>query len=183
MTPENEQYMKHRFPGQKPGEHIQLLIRKHWVIDVKIGIMLFTLGFLPALIGIGAEIFTWDGGLNDTFLTVFIFFMLYLLFIVTYAYMKWLNEELDIIIATEERIVSHEQIDLFHRQISEANIAQIQDVTGTQKGFFQSMLHYGTLEIQTSSSDIFFLIKHVIRPYENARALLDIRDAYMTHRR
>ncbi len=179
MGHEKDQYGKNRFPGQKPGECIRLVIRKHWIIDVKIGAALFVMGFLPALIGIGAEIFVWDGHLNDTFLTFFIGFMLYFLIVLIVTYMMWLNEELDIIVATDERLVSHEQIDIFHRKISETNIHQIEDVTGTQKGFFQSLLHYGSLEIQTAASDVFLHIKHVTRPYENARALLDLRDVYI----
>lgn len=179
MGHEKDKYQACRFPGQKAGETIRLIIRKHWIIDVKIGLSLFLVGILPILIGIAAGIFSWNGTFSDLFLMVFMGFTVYFLIILLITYIKWLNEELDIIIATDERLVSHEQINLFHRQVSEAHIEQIQDVTGTENGFLQNIFHYGTLEIQTSSSDIFFLIRHVIRPYENARALLDLRDNYL----
>lgn len=179
MGDEQDKYLNFRFPGQKPSEKIQHIIRKHWIIDVKIFLTLFMIGFIPLLVGITIEKLAWDGSFNDTFLSISMGFLVYFLLIHILTYIKWLNEELDIIIVTDERIVSHEQISLFHRQISEANIAQVQDVTGTQKGFMQSILHYGTLEIQTSSSDIFFIIKHVFNPYESARTLLDLRDTYL----
>lgn len=176
-----EHYKNHRFPGQKEGENIQLVIRKHWIIDVKIASILFVIGFLPFVAAIAAEIFVWDGGFNDAFLAVAIGFILYFLVVLLVTYVKWLNEELDIIVVTDTRIISHEQVDLFHRQISEANLGQIQDVTGIQKGFLQSIFHYGNIEIQTSASDVFFIIKHVNNPYENARLLLDMRDRITPH--
>lgn len=171
-----EHYKNHRFPGQKPGDSIQLLIRKHWIIDFKIGMMFLVIGFLPFLTAIIGGYFAWDGHFNDLFLIISLIFLLYFMVILLVTYVKWLNEELDIIVVTDTRIISHEQIDLFHRQVSEANLGQIQDITGVSKGFLQSYLHYGDLEIQTSASDIFFMIKNINYPYESARTLLDMRD-------
>lgn len=176
MKQNKEHYKHHRFPGQKENENIQLVIRKHWIIDVKIGFTLLMMGIVPLSIAVIAEVFVWKAGFSDAVLVVAFLFTLYFLGLLLFTYIKWLNEELDIIVVTDNRIISHEQIDLFHRRVSEANLSQIQDVTGTEKGFLQSMLHYGNIEIQTSSSDVFFVIKRVTKPYENARALLDMRD-------
>lgn len=171
-----EHFKNHRFPGQKAEESIQLVIRKHWIIDFKIAFMICIVSFLPFILAIAGGYLSWDGHLNDVFLVTSLAFVMYFMLMLLVTYVKWLNEELDIIVVTETRIISHEQIDIFHRQVSEANLSQIQDVTGVSKGFLQSILHYGDLEIQTSSSDVFFLIKSVQFPYENARILLDLRD-------
>lgn len=181
MKQGKEHYKHHRFPGQRENENIQLVIRKHWIIDVKIAFALFMMGIIPLIIAIVAEVFVWKAGFSDAFLVVALLFTLYFLGLLLFTYIKWLNEELDIIVVTDNRIISHEQIDLFHRQVSEANLGQIQDVTGVEKGFLQSMFHYGNIEIQTSASDVFFIIKHVNHPYENARALLDMRDKITPH--
>lgn len=171
-----EHFKNHRFPGQKAGESIQMVIRKHWIIDVKIALTLFVIGFFPLLLAIAGGYLSWDGHFNDLFILISLAFILYFMVILLVTYVKWLNEELDIIVVTETRIISHEQIDMFHRQVSEANLSQIQDITGVSKGFLQSFLHYGNIEIQTSASDVFFMIKNINHPYESARALLDMRD-------
>jgi len=176
MLQGKEHYKNHRFPGQKSGESIQLVIRKHWIIDVKIAAIFLVFGLIPLVIAIGAEVFVWDTGFGDVFLMIALGFVLYFLMVLLVIYTKWLNEELDIIVVTDTRIISHEQIDHFHRRVSEANLSQIQDVMGAQKGFLQSILRYGSIEIQTSASDVFFIINYVSYPYENARALLDMRD-------
>ncbi|MEK9159909.1 MAG: hypothetical protein AAB383_04230 [Patescibacteria group bacterium] len=181
MKKGKEHFKAHRFPGQKPGENIQLVIRKHWIIDFKIAAYLLVIGLLPLVLSVPAGFLAWDGHFNDIFVLTSLGFTLYFLAILLIGYVKWLNEELDIIVATDTRIISHEQIDLFHRTVSEANLGQMQDVTGIQKGFLQSILHYGNIEIQTSASDVFFIIKHVSNPYENARALLDLRDRITPH--
>ncbi len=172
-------YAQNRFPGQKPGEQIMVLVRKHWMIDVKVALIFLVLGIFPLALVIVAAIYFWDGTFNDMFLLITLGVWVYLLAIMAFTYMAWLNEELDIIIVTNERVVAHDQIDLFHRQISETNIAQIQDVKGVEKGVWGNMLHYGTIEIQTAARAIIFTIKHANRPYQKARDILDIRDKYM----
>lgn len=168
-----------RFPGQKEGEQIKVLVRKHWVTDIKIGSIFLILGILPLILGIITASFTWDGSFDDPFLFTVLSFFIYLVFIFLITYIKWLNEELDVIIITNERVVAHDQVDLFHRQISETSISQIQDVKGVEKGMWGNLFHYGSLEIQTAARDITFRIKHVNRPYESARKILDLRDRYL----
>ena len=176
---DSKAYANHRFPGQKPGEQIMLLVRKHWVIDIRIASIFFTLAVLPTIAIIIFAALKLQVQFDDTFFLVTIGVMLYLLFMLLITYVKWLNEELDLIIVTNERVVSHDQVDLFHRQIAETNISQVQDVKGVEKGLFGNLMHFGTLSIQTAARDIVFTIKHVNRPYDSARIILDLRDAYM----
>lgn len=179
MGHEKDKYLKYRFPGQKEGETIQLLVRKHWIVDVEIASIFLVLG-VPPIIAAGVSAFEfWNGTAEDTFLGLALALWIYLLIATAFTYMKWLNEELDIIIITNERVVSHDQVNLFHRQISETSISQVQDVKGVEKGVLGNVLHYGTLEIQTAAKDIVFRIGHVNKPYQSARLILDVREKHM----
>lgn len=165
-----------RFPGQKKSEQVVLLIRKHWIIDVKIFSIFVIIGVLPLLLVTFLGEVLWKSNQGDLFLIYVLASLVYLLFIMLFVYIRWLNEELDLVIVTNERIVSHDQIDLFHRQISEAHVEDIQDVKGIEKGLVGHLFHFGRVEITTASNDLFFSIENVANPHEMTRALLDVRD-------
>lgn len=167
------------FPGQRANEQIQVFVRKHWIIDVKVASAFFLLAVLPTVLYLLGVFYFWNGELDLAKLTALLGFLVYMLYAMLITYVKWLNEELDIILVTNQRVISHDQIDLFHREISEANVGQVQDVKGIEKGLFGHLLHYGELVIQTAARDIFFTIKNVDKPYEKARAILDLRDVYL----
>jgi len=168
-----------KFPGQKPNEDIQILVRKHWIIDVKIASTFFVFGIIPFGTALLGTIFYYEGGITENFLLGVMAFLVYSLITLAAIYVKWLNEELDVIIITNERVLSHDQVDLFHREISETSISQVQDVIGIEKGIFGHLFHYGTLRMQTAAHHIVFEIQHVAKPYVKAREILDLRDRYI----
>lgn len=179
MTKHDDRILKYQFPGQKEGEQIQILVRKHWIIDVKIAAIFLVLGVAPLIGYIIFLIFFWSSAFELYQVVIFLVFVLYFMFSMLVTFIKWLNEELDIIIITNERVIGHDQIDFFHKQVCETNIAQVQDVKGVEKGFWGSILHYGSLEIQTAADKIGFRIQHVAKPYEIARGILDVRDKHL----
>jgi hypothetical protein len=165
-----------KFPGQKPHEVVELLIRKHWVIDfIVLGFSFVVLG-LPLLLAVLFGELVRNRVDESTFALFLLGFLVYLYYGILLVYLRWLNEELDIVIVTNERVITHEQIKTFHRQTGEAGLQDVQDVKGTEKGLIGHLLHFGVLEITTSSNERFFRVKHVARPYENASVMLDIRD-------
>lgn len=179
MGHEKDQYKDYKFPGQKPGEQIRLLVRKHWIIDVRIFAIFFVLAVAPITIIIIIPFLLGNVEFNDAFLLSALGVLVYMLLMLLVTYVKWLNEELDLIIVTNERVVSHDQINLFHRQISETNISQVQDVKGVEHGLLGHLLDYGKLSIQTAAKDIVFCIDHIDKPYDCARVILDLRDKYI----
>lgn len=170
-----------RFPGQKESEKIQILVRKHWIIDVKIASTFFIFGVLPFGAALLGTIYFYEQAVTQNFLIATMVFLVYFLFTLVAIYVKWLNEELDVIIITNERVLSHDQVDLFHREISETSISQVQDVVGIERGFLGHVFHFGTLKIQTAAHNIVFEINNVNRPYDTARQILDLRDTYLDH--
>ena len=168
-----------KFPGQKPGEEIQLLVRKHWIIYVKIAITFFLFGVLPFGLTMIGIVYAYEGSVTDNLLLAILAFLVYFLITLAAVYVKWLNEELDVIIITNERVIAHDQIDLFHREISETSISQVQDVVGIEKGVLGHIFHFGKLRMQTAAHHIVFEIHNVAVPYVVSRKILDIRDKYI----
>lgn len=179
MTHEDPPSPKPRFPGQKHGEVVQIIVRKHWILDVQMTLMFVFLMLLPAFIASYVVAQFWDGTWTDAFILGALALNTYMLFMALIVFIKWLNEELDLIIVTNERIISHDQHDLFHRQISETSISQIQDVRGVEKGVLGSLLSYGYLEIQTAGKDNGFEVRNVANPYDNSRKIMDLREHYL----
>lgn len=171
--------LKLRFPGQRTDEIIQMLVRKHWIMDLRIAfIFLFIAGFPSALAYFLLQNFL-QNNLMPAFWLGTAASSLFLLFVLLITYIRWLSEELDIMIVTNERLISHDQMDLFRTQISEASIDQVQDVTGGEHGILAHLLNYGSLEVQTSGNEVFFKIRNVAAPHEIARNIMDLRDRYI----
>jgi hypothetical protein len=109
---------------------------------------------------------------------VTLIFMLYLELIMLMTYIRWLEDELDIIIVTNERIISIDQVSFLHRTISETELSQVQDVKHVSRGLLANVMGYGSLEVQTAAQKIVFEIKQVQKPYEMARCIMDLCNTY-----
>ena len=166
-----------RFPGQHEGERVEFLIRKHWIIDAKVTIITVFFYVVPAMILLSLIIAYWPDFFENYMGLIILIFLIYLLYTGLALYIKWLNEELDLMIVTNLRIINLEQVSFMTRTVSEANLTQIQDVKGIQKGVLSNTLHYGDLEIDTASHKRVFFIEDISNPFDTARKLLAIRDA------
>jgi len=99
-----------------------------------------------------------------------------LLYAWLYIYIKWLNEELDLIIVTNIRVINLDQVKFMERTVSETNLTQIQDVKGIERGVLSNILNYGDLEIQTAAEKIVFKIHNIPYPFKTSRRIMKIRD-------
>ena len=168
--------MPHRFPGQKEGEEIRYIVRKHWIIYLKIGLLVVTAAGLPLLGYLFLE-FAIDMGANARRITT-LFFLIYLEIVTLMVYIRWLEEEMDIMIVTNERVISIDQVSFLHRTISETELSQVQDVKHEAKGLLANLLGFGSLEVQTAAEKITFRIQDVPKPYEMGRCIVDLCNQY-----
>lgn len=70
------------------------------------------------------------------------------------------------LVMTHERVVDLDQRGLFHRTVSDATYARIQDVSFTVKGVRQTLFHYGTLSIETAGSATRIVVPGIGHPEE-----------------
>lgn len=164
----------------KQGEKIEMIIRKHWITDLKVTMIVFLAYIMPAIFFAILVITYWPGSVEKLGGAGSLIALIYLLYAGLGLYIKWLNEELDILVVTNFRLINLEQVTFMERTVSETNLQQIQDVKGIEKGVLGNLLRYGDLQIQTAAEKVAFCIKCVPQPFRYAREILDLRDKSLT---
>lgn len=163
------------FPGEQENENVLEVIRKHPIVYAKILLSYFIVALMP--IGILVFLVARTTGFNfrsPTLLITGIFSIFYLLLWLLYVCIAWINEQFDLFIVTDQRLIDVTQVSLFKRSISATPLEQIQDTTGTVSGLLPSLFSYGDLNIKTASGkDTEFLMDHIHDPTHRARDILN----------
>lgn len=152
----------------RPGEEVEMVIRRHWVIFVFIGFYAF-LGVIITIVT-----FSFGGWSFWPMISMVVFWMVYLMFL----YIDWINHELDLFVVTNNRIIGVEQVSFLNRTVSEANLWQIQEVNTKTKGILANLLNFGTLGVQTAWSTQTMTMAYVPKCLSCQRKVLNIVDHY-----
>ncbi|MGB9911510.1 MAG: PH domain-containing protein [Microgenomates group bacterium] len=135
-----------RFETQEKEEKIILLLRRHpitllpWVILVVL--LLVAPFFLLKVISFEF--------LPENFRIVF--FLSWYLFTFALAFEKFLTWFFNVNILTDERIIDINFPTLLYREISEAKLDRIQDVSVKTGGYIRSLFNFGDVTIQTAGA-------------------------------
>ncbi len=132
-----------------PGETVVSVMRKHWFI-LFIKVFPYMLAFFLPLV-IFAFIPTTN--LSQSLIATIIFFIAtWMLIILMVIYTVWTLYYLDIWIVTNKRIMDIEQLALFNREVKTLQMNTVQDVQVDVSGIFETLLHFGTLRVQTAGT-------------------------------
>lgn len=96
--------------------------------------------------------------------------LVFLLFI----FIVWINNELDLLIITDQRIRGIEQISFLHRTVSECSLEDVQEVNAQTKGLLENLFHFGTVSLSTASKNSHFVIRFAPNPIESASNIRNI---------
>lgn len=132
------------------GEKLVRVVRKHWAIFARDIFATLIAGIVPFLcwaLIMRVGIFP-DTTLVAT-LALYVGYLWLLLVWIT-LFIIWTEYFLDVWIITNRRIFNIQQVGLFHRQSSSCDIENIQEIVVRTDSFFQTLLHYGTLQIHTA---------------------------------
>lgn len=151
----------------RPSEKPLMLIKRHWIIILKLWLYFFGWIFVTLIIYIFWN-YAW------VHLLVIIFWMIYSIFL----YVEWLNHELDLYIITNHRIIWVDQVWFLDRKVSECNLWQVQEVWNQTKWFLANILNYWTITIQTAWNATNFIMEMAPTPIENSRKILNEVDKY-----
>lgn len=166
------------FPTQRPGEHVVLLLRRHWTVIAGDVLQLVVSLLVPPIILALLYVYTSFTLDPDSLFYVFVVegLSLYTLFSFLAYFHDFVDYHLDIWVVTDQRIVSIEQQGLFNRTVSELNVMKMQDVTAEVKGKVQTFLDFGEVYIQTAGEAARFVFSQVPHPSQVAKVILQVHD-------
>jgi uncharacterized membrane protein YdbT with pleckstrin-like domain len=158
---------KEHIPFLKEHEKILKVLHRHWIVFV------FKILYLIFLIVSSWILFI----LKDVLISLFggalfwSFISIYWIFFLTFIFLSWVNDELDLFIITNERIIWIEQISALSRKVTECSIDRVQEVNAETSWILQTLLGYGHVHIHTASEHSDMIVLYAPHPIENARKI------------
>lgn len=160
---------KIKFVGADSQEKVILLLRRHpitnlgWMlISVFLILIPFFLSFLQVSTLLPANM-------------QLVMLMLWYLIVIAFVFEEFLGWYFNVYIITDERVFDVDFINLIYREITDANLDQIQDVTVRVSGTLRTFLNYGDILIQTASETPQIEFESVPRPDDVASVLRELR--------
>jgi membrane protein YdbS with pleckstrin-like domain len=159
-----------RFETQEDEEEIMLLLRKHWITNVPWLISGILLIFAPLIL----RWFPLLDFLPTRFqLVAIIIWYLLTVFIIFEKFLTWY---FNVNIITDERIIDIDFTNLIYKEISDAKIDKIQDITYKMGGAVRTLFHYGDVYIQTAGTEPNFEFLAVPNPEQVVKILNELRE-------
>jgi len=161
MAKRDKEPAKLDFEGQRPGEQVLFVFRRH-LIAMRKGFWLllipFAISAIPPLI--------WQDNLELFLLPVGGLALGLILFL--YHYIMWY---FTIYLVTNQRIRQVTQRGVFGKDVVELRLSKIQNISYNIPGFSGEILGYGTIVIQTFVGDL--VIRNVEHPEKTYNKLQD----------
>lgn len=157
------------FYNKDDEEVVILLVRRHPLTNISWMIIAFVMIMAPAFLSVLPLFDT----APENFRLVFpiIWYMVTIAFILE----KFLTWFFNVNIVTDERIIDVDFTNLLYRDISEADIEQIQDVTSRVGGSIRTLFNYGDVVIQTAAEIPEITFEAVPHPDDVIKILRDLR--------
>ncbi len=83
------------------------------------------------------------------------------------------------LVVTNENIIQVLQFSLLNRQVSQLNLAKIQDVSVDQVGIIPLFFKYGTIEIETAGEASNFKFTYTENPNRIAKIIIEAHEDYV----
>lgn len=148
-----EQHCYDCFAGQFKGEKALYVMRRHWVIHAEnILITFLSLLILIVVSTVATQTVLVNVSVPGRLLLV----IMCTLYIMLFAFIRWVDYHLSMVILTDQRLVWIKQRNLFSRTIVETLLSQVQDVRAEIHGFLPTVLHYGEVIVETAKAKITF---------------------------
>lgn len=133
------------FETQLGGEKIILLLRRHPITQVK--------KFLLSILMLIGPWFLTKFPMIEFLPFRFQFIIILMWYLLTFAFMleNFLSWYFNVYMITDERVIDIDFYNLIYKEISDAEIENIEDVTLVMAGVLQTIFNYGSVMIQTAA--------------------------------
>jgi uncharacterized membrane protein YdbT with pleckstrin-like domain len=153
-------------------ENVVQVIRQHLIIlvaNLSFGVALLVIGFigLDVLHHVTVPSFVPHG-------VVFGIEALYFVVALLLLYLGWFIYTRTEVIITEKHLVDVTQKTFFSRDVSQLEIARVQDVTDKRNGVLQTIFNYGEVIIQTAGEEDFFKLENLPHPDKTAAEFVEL---------
>ena len=152
------------FDGQREGEEVQFVFRRHF-LTAKSGVIFL---ILMIMIGVGLTLL-WPNNMMifETFLALILVGVLGFL----YSYVLWY---FSIYIVTNQRIRQISQRGLFKKSVVDLGLDKIQSISYGVSGIRAELMGYGTIVIQTAVGDLVIsMVKNSEKIYNDLQNLIN----------
>lgn len=152
------------FDGQREGEEVQFVFRRHF-LTAKSGVIFL---ILMIMIGVGLTLL-WPNNMMifESFLALILVGVLGFL----YSYMLWY---FSIYIVTNQRIRQISQRGLFKKSVVDLGLDKIQSISYGVSGIRAGLMGYGTIVIQTAVGDLVIsMVKNSEKIYNDLQNLIN----------
>lgn len=157
------------FETRELQEKVILFLRQHPIVNVPWVLLSILMIIAPFFVS-GFELFK---SVPNNFL--FVFLLGWYLITMAFSLEKFLTWFFNVYIVTDERIVDIDFYNLIYKEVSDAKIDRIQDVTYNMGGVIRTLFNYGNVLIQTASEVPNFEFLAVPKPDKVARVLQDMQ--------
>jgi len=156
------------FESRAKEEKVVLLLRQHMIVNVKWVLATIVIFFVPSV----ARMFGVFSSLPSGF--ELIITMAWYLVTIAYAFENFLSWYFNVYIVTDMRVVDVDFYNLIYKEVSDANLNKIQDVTYNMGGVARAVFNYGDVFIQTAAEVPEFDFLAVPNPDKVAKIIEDL---------
>lgn len=157
------------FETKESKEKVVLLLRQHPITNIKWVLIAMLMILAPLVLGVFPILSFLPSDFQ--FIAVLIWYLVTTAFVIQ-SFLTWF---FNVYIVTDERIVDIDFYNLVYKEVSDANIEKIQDVTYKMGGVVRTLFNYGDVLIQTASEVPNFEFLAVPKPDKVAKILQDLR--------
>ncbi|OGL64468.1 hypothetical protein A3B21_05295 [Candidatus Uhrbacteria bacterium RIFCSPLOWO2_01_FULL_47_24] len=163
-------------PIAKEYEKIEIITKRHWITFTPYAALFALLIAIPPVAYYFIARF--EPSLLNTQWLPLIFILggsAWYLFTLLLFFTNFTDFFLDHWVVTNERVIGVAQKGLFHREVTQARLYQVQDVRAVVKGPIQMLFHFGDLHVETAGTGVSeFHLDNIPNPNEIARKIMEL---------